>query len=586
VVSFKKGRLGLGVVMYRNIFRKLKKTITRKYDDINPEDIFIDSANLPGFEEHALEGRIEKPMGRHAFLIFKIILIVVVIMLSSKLWSLGIINGAIYAEISENNRLEQTIVFSNRGIIFDRNLIEVASNEVKGENDDFAKRYYPPFRGLSHVVGYLKYPLADRQGIYYEKNYRGRDGVERAFDSLLRGENGTQLRETDVFGNVTSESIIKKPIDGNSIVLSIDAKLTEELYKSIEGFARSNGFVGGAGVIMDVETGEILAMTSFPEYDQNLLTSGADQATIDNLINNQAKPFLNRSIGGLYTPGSIIKPILALGALNEDIISPEKKILSTGSITIPNPYDPSKPSVFGDWRAHGWTDMREAIAVSSDTYFYSIGGGFGNQKGLGITRIDKYLQMFGLTELTGFELPGEVAGVIPTPEWKRERFDGDIWRLGDTYITSIGQYGTLVTPLNAARFTAAIANKGKILTPSILIGGRPMPLGGPVERVMEFSEADWKVIHDGMRAGVTYGTSGGLNVPYVKIAAKTGTAEIGAAKLYVHSWSVGYWPSDNPKYSWAVVMERGPSRNTIGATAVMRRVFDWMNINAPEYLIP
>src|SRR3989344_4203468 len=434
--------------------------IKRKYQDIDPEDIFLDSANLPGFAEHALEGRIERPMGSKTFVLLKSVLFIVVLLLTSKLWFLSVVNGRTYVEISENNRLEGTLIFANRGVILDRRGGELAGNETKSEEVPFAARRYAPIPGLAHLVGFIKYPLADKNGFYYE-DFRPRDGVERSFDAKLRGTNGRKLVETDVAGPATSESVVEKPKDGETVTLSVDAELTSELFKAIEDLSRQAGFVGGAGVIMDVHTGEILALTSFPEYDQNLLTSGANQETINSLINSRSKPFLNRAIGGLYTPGSILKPIIALAALNEKIISPSKEIQSTGSITVPNPYDPTRPSIFKDWKVHGWTDMREAIAVSSDTYFYSIGGGFGDQKGLGIDLLDKYFQVFGLTEKTGLELVGEVFGVIPTPEWKKEKFGGDIWRLGDTYITSIGQYGTLVTPVNAARFTAVIANGGE-----------------------------------------------------------------------------------------------------------------------------
>ena len=571
--------------MSRSLFRIIKKYLgfsgptRREYHDINPEDIFIDSTNLPGFEEHRFEGKIEKPMGRETFLIVKIVMALIIVVLISKLWILGIKLGPVYAQISENNRLEHSLIFANRGVIYDRNMLELATNVIKEGNSDFANRLYAPFKGVAHVVGYLKYPLSDRSGVYYEEQYRGRDGVERAYDYLLRGENGLKLRETDVVGNVTSESIVEKPRDGQPLVLSIDARLTEVLYTAIESLAKDKGFVGGTAALMNVETGEIVALTSFPEYDQNMLTTGTNQSAVNALINNSSKPFLNRAIGGLYTPGSILKPIIALAALNEKIISPTKQILSTGSITVPNPYDPSKPSIFKDWKIHGWTDMRRALAVSSDTYFYSIGGGFGDQKGLGIAALDKYFQLFAVTDKTGIELAGEVEGVIPTPEWKLEKFNGDTWRLGDTYITAIGQYGTQITPLNAARFTSAIANGGAILKPSLLLGGDPEP----VERAIGLREEDWKIVHEGMRDGVLYGTSVGLNVPYVKAAAKTGTAEVGSAKLYVHSWSVGFFPFDNPKYAWAVVMERGPSSNDIGATSIIRRLLDWMAVNAPEY---
>ena len=562
--------------MFKKLFRKIKR---RQYQDIDPEDIFLDSTNLPGFEEHRFEGRIEKPMGRETFLILKIVVAVIILTLISKLWVLGVKQGSTYAQISENNRLEQTLIFANRGVVYDRDMRELATNAVRDESGNFADRLYFPIKGVAHMVGYLKYPLSDRTGVYYEENYRGRDGVERAYDALLGGINGLKLREINVFGEIISESVIKKPKDGNPVILSIDARLTEVLYKAIESLAKDRGFVGGAAVLMNVRTGEILALTSFPEYDQSMLTAGADQKAINFLINNPSKPFLNRAIGGLYTPGSILKPIIALAALNEELISPTKQILSTGSITVPNPYDPSKPSVFKDWKAHGWTDMRKALAVSSDTYFYSIGGGLGDQRGLGITLLDKYFQSFGLTEKTGIELPGEVAGVIPTPEWKKQKFDGDLWRLGDTYITAIGQYGTQITPLNAVRFVSAIANGGKLLTPSLLFGGNPEP----VERTIQFGVEDWKIVREGMREGVLYGTSVGLNVPYVKAAAKTGTAEVGPAKSHVHSWSVGFFPFENPRYAWAVVMEKGPSSNTLGATSVVRRLFDWMAINTPEY---
>lgn len=562
--------------MFKKLFRKIKK---RKYQDISPEDIFIDATNLPGFEEYRFEGRIEKPMGRKTFLLTKIVFVLTILALVSKLWVLSITQGSVYAQISENNRLEHTLIFADRGIIYDRNMHELATNAVKEGSSDFAGRLYSPIKGLAHVVGYLKYPLSDRTGVYYEESYRGRDGVEYAYNDLLQGENGLKLKETNVSGEVTSESVIKKPIAGKSLVLSIDANLTEVLHKAISSLASDKGFIGGAAVLMDVRTGEIIALTSFPEYDQNLLTAGSDQAAINLLLNNPSKPFLNRAIGGLYTPGSILKPIIALAALNEDLISPDKQILSTGSITVKNPYDPSKPSIFKDWKAHGWTDMRKALAVSSDTYFYSIGGGFGDQKGLGITALDKYFQLFGLTEKTGIQLLGEVEGVIPTPEWKKEKFNGEIWRLGDTYITAIGQYGTQITLINAVRFISAIANGGNLLTPSLLLGGNPTQ----VKRTIEFSNEDWKVVREGMRASVTYGTAVGLNVPYVQAAAKTGTAELGSAKLSVHSWSVGFFPFENPKYAWAVVMDRGPSSNTLGATSVVRQLFDWMAINAPEY---
>jgi penicillin-binding protein 2 len=569
--------------MPRQLFRNIKRRFSRRYDDIDPEDIFIDAANLPGFSEHRMEGRIEKPMDSATFTAVKVVLVCLVLLLGYKLWVISVKDGALYAQISEKNRLSQTIVFANRGVIYDRNGIELATNAIKEDQGDFAERIYTKeYQGLAHLVGYVKYPLKDTAGFYYEINYRGRDGAERTYDHLLSGANGLKLLETDAVGRVTSQSIIAKPTDGLALELAVDARVNNVMAQALEEIVTERKFSGGAGVIMDVETGEIIAMTSFPEYDQNLITRGNDAAAVSAAFGDSAKPFLNRVVGGVYSPGSIIKPVVALAALNENVISPSKKILSTGSITIPNPYDPSKPSIFRDWQAHGWTDMREAIAVSSDVYFYSIGGGFGDQRGLGIDRIHRYLSLFGLTEKTGIDLLGENSGTIPNPEWKKATFDGDIWRLGDTYITSIGQFGSLVTPIESARMIAAVANGGKFLMPSILKGGAAPP-NKRVTRTADFSDADWLVVREGMRGAVTYGTAGSLNVPYVKVAAKTGTAEVGTTKRLVHSWSVGYFPYDKPKYAFVVLMENGPSTNTVGASHIMRRVLDWMLYNAPEY---
>ena len=577
--------------MTRYFFRRIKSIfqkspqVGRRYGDINPEDIFLDSTNLPGFEETKLEGRLEKPVSQVTFLMVRIILLSVIVALIGRLWELGVRDGEIYAQVSENNRLEQSIIFANRGAILDRNGVELAGNAIKSESSiedsrhQFAERVYAPIKGLAHLVGYIKYPMKDKDGVYYRENYVAKDGAERSYDERLRGKNGLKLRETTVDGEITSESVIEKPEDGESLYLSVDSRINEELHNAIIERVKGSNFTGGAGVIMDVTTGEIIAMTSYPEYDQNAITLGLDQAEFEKILRDPQKPFLNRVVAGLYTPGSIIKPIIAIGALRENLISPNKEIYSSGSITVPNPYDSSKPSVFGDWKAHGWTNMAEAIAVSSDTYFYAIGGGFGTQKGLGISLIDYYLNLFGLTEKTGIELSGELTGVIPTPEWKKSKFNGDIWRLGDTYITSIGQFGTQITPINAVRFTSAFANGGKLLKPSIIKGGA----SDPVNNEIDFDKKEWLEVNKGFLDGVKYGTSVALNVPYVSSGAKTGTAEIGARKAFVHSWTIGFFPFEKPRYAWAVVMEKGPASNTIGATSIMRRLFDWMSINTPEY---
>src|SRR5262249_35638114 len=149
----------------------------------------------------------------------------------------------------------------------------------------------------------------------------------------------------------------------------------------------------------------------------------------------------------------------------------------TGSITVPNPYDPEHPSVFNDWRPQGYVDLRHAIAVSSDVYFYEVGGGYKNQPGIGIYNIEKYTRMFGLGSTTGIDFPGELSGTVPDPEWKAATFNGEPWRLGDTYNTAIGQYGFQVSPLQVVRSVAALANGGTILVPSLIKGTLPQTAG-------------------------------------------------------------------------------------------------------------
>jgi len=271
---------------------------------------------------------------------------------------------------------------------------------------------------------------------------------------------------------------------------------------------------------------------------------------------------------------------MAIAALAEGVITPEKQILSTGSISIQNPYYPNIKSVFNDWKAHGLVDMWRAIAVSSDVYFYAIGGGYEDQKGIGIANIEKYARMFGFGELTGIDITDEKSGTIPNPEWKAKMFEDGVWRLGNTYHTVIGQYGFQTTLLQALRAVAGIANDGTLVTPHLL--------KDPTQEVstskIPILQQHLQVAREGMRQGVTSGTVTGLGVGYVSVAGKTGTAEIDAGKKYINSWVVGFFPYEKPRYAFAIVMERGPHDNTIGGVYVMRQMFDWMNQNTPEYI--
>lgn len=561
---------------FQNLFKRRKKG---KGDEIYPDEIFLDSSNLPNFDRHQFEGRLEQPISKKAIAAASIFFALILFLFSFQIGTLQIKRGEAFTLRSENNRLRHSLLFAERGVIYDRNGTVLATNETRDIEDDFAFRNYNSDSGLAHVLGYIKYPSKDSAGFYYKEDFEGVAGVEKLFDGKLRGQNGIKIIETNATGVIASKSVIDLPKDGENVTLSIDVRVQHELHEYIKELANRVGFTGGAGVIMDIQTGELLALTSFPEFDSKILTDGTDRKAIRAYVEGERKPFLNRAAHGLYTPGSIVKPFVALAALEEGVITPTTQILSTGSISIPNPYDPELKTVFTDWKAHGYVDMREALAVSSNVYFYEIGGGFEDQRGLGIATINRYMKMFGVGEaiVPSHEYFGK-AGVVPSPDWKKANFNGEEWRLGDTYNTSIGQYGFQVTPLQMARSIAALANGGKLVQPTFEHSDRHA-----TPTLLPFKEENLNVIREGMRLGVIKGTATGLSFPDLEVAAKTGTAELGSQKQYVNSWVVGFFPYQNPKYSFAVLMERGPRANIYGGTYVMRQMLDWMKVYTPEY---
>ncbi len=575
----------------------------RDTHEIEPDEIFLDSTNLPARDSSQFEGRIGKPVSARAIIAVGVVFLAVVIGFGARAYTLEIARGASYADISRNNTLTSTLIFATRGIIYDRNGKELAWNvpQTTASTSDaaisgstvatssspttpslFALRRYIAEPGFADLLGFVRYPKADASGAWWQSTYMGVDGIELEDDATLSGQNGATLAETNAHGVVEETNIITPPVDGTDVTLSIDADLQNALYKALVAHAQLQGFRAGAGVIMDVRTGAVLALTTFPEYDDQAFTDG-DTAAINAANNDPLTPMLDRAISGLYAPGSIMKTIFAAAALNEHIISPEKEIDSVGEITVPNPYDPSNPTLFHDWTVHGWIDMRTAIAVSSDEYFYTIGGGYGGQAGLGIAKIDEYSQRFGLGTTTGIDLQGEKAGVIPSPAWKAIAFPNDPeWQLGDTYHSAIGQYGFLITPIQAVRYAAAIANGGKLFVPHLIASTTPSftTVGIP--------DADLEVVREGMRLAVTSTRSDAtvpqLNIPGIDIAAKTGTAQIGTHNQYVNSWSIGFWPATDPKYAYAVVLEQGPSTETAGVAVGMAPFFQWLIANHPEYV--
>jgi penicillin-binding protein 2 len=561
--------------------------VRNKYREIDPDEILIDTSNLPKFDRDQFEGRMEQPISKPVLysVIFFFILVGAVYLF--QVGSLEFIHGAEYAARSQANLLRPVPIFAARGVIYDRNGLPLAWNApgsyilaaTDTDPEDFvAEREYATTTGLAHVLGYVQYPSKDNNGFYYQEDFTGVDGVEKYYNSLLQGVNGSRLVEVDAGNHIVSQNVVRPPEAGTSLDLSIDARVQSSLYNNIKSIADSAGFSGGAGVIMDVNTGEVLAMTSYPEYSPQIMSDKADQSAVKAELNDPNLPFLDRAVDGLYTPGSIVKPYEAIGVLNEHIIDPSTIVHDTGSISITNPYDPSQVAVFRDWKALGDLDLRHAIAYSSDVYFYTVGGGYKSQPGLGISRIDQYMAMFGFGSSTPPSFFTGPSGRVPSPAWK-EQTGGGSWYLGDTYHSAIGQYSWQVTPIQVVRAVAAMANEGTLLIPTILKGDDTH-----VERTIDLPKSEFDIVHQGMRLGVQIGVATALNVPYVDIAAKSGTAELGVSKVNVNSWITGFWPYENPKYAFAVTMEHGSVTNLIGAAAAMRKELDWMHINTPEYL--
>lgn len=566
--------------MLQALILKFKKRFrARRTATLEPDEVLLDAHNLPQFDRHQFEGRLAAPIpaGTLSFIVFASIAVLAV--LSGRLWYLQIAEGEAYALESQRNRLHHSTLFAERGLIYDRRGVELAWNVPQEDDEPFAGRAYLDAPGFAHVLGYVALPRRDASGAFHRINSSGVTGAEALFNERLTGENGLQIVETNALGEVESQSAVSRPSPGANVRLSIDAAAQQALHEFIAKRAQEAPFEGGAGVLMDVASGEVLALTSYPEFDPDVMSAGDNAEAITGYQADERTVFLNRAVAGLYTPGSIVKPFIALGALEEGIIDPREEILSTGALYVPNPYVPGAHSVFHDWRAHGFVDMRDALAISSNVYFFEIGGGFEDQEGLGIERIERYMRLFGLGEKSGIGLSSEQAGVIPNPQWKAAQFDGDAWRLGDTYNTAIGQYGFQVTPLAMARAAAALA-EGALVRPTLVAGERGTWRDLPV------APEHLAIVREGMRAAVTRGTAAALNVPHVDVAGKTGTAEVGAENALIHSWVIGFFPYEQPRYAFAVVMERGPAGTMVGAPYVMRQFLDWLARERPAYLRP
>ena len=436
-----------------------------------------------------------------------------------------------------------------------------------------AEREYRDGAIFSHLIGYegkIRQQELDDYPEYGLSDMIGKEGIEKSYESFLRGKNGADRVEVDALGKIKKELGSVQPVPGNDIILHIDAELQKKIFDSLSMLLETKNLKRAAAVAMNPETGGILALVSLPSYDNNLFSGGIDQKHYEELLTDDARPLFNRAVSGEYPPGSTIKPVVAAAALAEGVVNEHTEIESRGGISIGKFF-------FGDWKAHGFTDIRRAIAVSSDVYFYSVGGGYGSVPGLGMRRMKAYEEFFGYGKKTGIDIPGEADGFLPDPDWKQRRF-GERWYIGDDYHAAIGQGFVTATPLQILNSIATIGNGGILREPRLVshirdASGKLSPVESPVVR-RDFVDANiLRIVREGMRETVTEGTAQPLKDLPVAVAGKTGTAQFGTGKD-THGWFVSFAPYEKPEIALIVLVE-GQGEEGYNAVPVTKEVYQW-----------
>ncbi len=455
-------------------------------------------------------------------------------------------------------------------------IIEEKIRNIDGvELEKSSVRNYIDGNYFSNIIGYngkISEDELEKHSDYLINDTIGKNGLELTYEKQLRGVYGKQEIEVDSFGKKIKIIEQEDCKSGDNLVLNIDSELQKKIYDEIarivEKLETNNG---AAAVAIDPKNGAVLALVSFPSYNNNLFAGGISSGDYDRLLSDEMKPLFNKAISGEYPPGSTIKPLIGAAALQENIISPSKIIVGGEAIYIGS-------YRFLDWKAHGPVNLVKAIAQSCNVYFYTVGGGYGDIEGLGIDRIKKYSNLFGLGESLGIDIPEESIGFIPDKAWKKN-VKNEKWYIGDTYHVSIGQGDVLTTPLQVAVYTAVIANGGKLFQPQVV--DKMIDLNGNVvedikpkiirENFIDPENIKW--IQKGMRENVLSGSGRALaNLP-VKAAGKTGTAQYARNKK-THAWYTVYAPYDDPEIAMAIIIEGG-GEGHIAAVPMAKEVLKW-----------
>lgn len=445
-------------------------------------------------------------------------------------------------------------------------------------------RQYLLGKSSSHFLGYVGEVTEEDIKLNKEKSFIpgdliGRDGIEKTYDSFLRGKNGFRQMEVDASGRIVQVLGDLEPVSGNDIYLTIDEHVQRAAEKGLEDalvlLKHQNGErTPGSVVALDLRTGGVLAHASSPGYDPNLFSRGITSKEYKALLEEKHFPLLNRIIAGAYPCGSTFKLVTGVAALEEKVVTPDTPVNCNGVF-----YESGHPFHCFVRSGHGTVRAIEAMGQSCDVYYYFLG------HRLGIKRLHHYAEQFGAGQFTGVDLPGELPGLLPGEEWKRKTFPDDpIWYSGETVNLSIGQGYLEVTPMQLAVIGSIVANSGVAYKPHLFY--KAVSSNGNIEkneevvilRKVNASLETFLTIRKGMRAAVDHGTATAANIKQILVAGKTGTAENLPSKENRygrnHAWFISFAPLLNPEIVVVVCLEQSGGFGGQWAAPIARRVIE------------
>ncbi len=464
--------------------------------------------------------------------------------------------------------------------------LEIASASLPGVDVELtSSRLYKDPEAFAHLLGYvgkiskeeLNAIRAKGDTTYETNDLVGKTGLESYYEQEVKGVHGKKQVEVDSLGKEKKVTAEADSRPGENLETTIDEKLQTTLAHEIMRIvANSRTITGASAVAIDPRNGEVLAIVSAPSFDNNAFVQGLSPTDYEKLTQDPRNPLFYRAVSGEYPSGSTIKPLIALAALEDGVITERTTFLSTGGIQIDKWF-------FPDWKAggHGVTDVRKAIAESVNTFFYEIGGGDETFTGLGVEKIRTYLQRYGLNRLLGIDLAGEATGFLPSMEWK-EQTKKEQWYIGDTYHLAIGQGDLLVTPLQVANYTAMIANGGTIYQPHIvkrITDEAGKPIKDIAREAIAANVASAKnigIIQSAMRQGVISGSSKAMQSLSVSSAGKTGTAQWASDKP-THAWFTAFAPYEHPEIAITVMVESGGEGHQTALPVALKALQEWFS---------